>query len=137
MITSDHHFHKFLVFVKQILLRKYERYYIHFYFLVCIVWDTVCKRIDLEILMDLHAFSSPKWFQECYLYVCVCAHLCASLAPERLTSFYSCSVFIGQCSVTGYIAPKIGANHKIVFFSKNGCNYVFWLSCGNLLSLYS
>lgn len=49
-----------------------------------------------------------------------CMYVCTSLVPERLASFYSCSVFIGQCSVTGYIAPEIGAKHKIVFFSKMG-----------------
>lgn len=48
----------------------------------------------------------------------ICMYVCmnASLALEWLDGFYSCSAFIGQCSVTGYIAPKIGAKHKIVLF---------------------
>jgi hypothetical protein len=66
--------------------------------------------------MELHAFNTPKWFQESYLYEC----MYASLAPEWLDSFYSGSVFTGQCSVTEYIAPKIGGKHKIVIFSKMG-----------------
>jgi hypothetical protein len=64
---------------------------IHFYFLICIVTGKYCnhEKIEHKILMNLHVLKTPeyeKWvFGMSFLQ-------CASLAPEGLGGFYSCSL---------------------------------------------
>jgi hypothetical protein len=74
------------------------------------------KKVDLEILTDVHVFNPlPRLQKECFnaVYPSVCVYVSmygwmvgwvrASLAPERLDGFYSYSEFsvaiIGWCPV--------------------------------------
>jgi hypothetical protein len=73
------------------------------------------KKTDLEILMDLHIFSTPE-YEVVFGMLPVC--MCTSLVSERLEGFYFYSVFrslsiLGQCLVNiNILAPKIGALHR-------------------------
>jgi hypothetical protein len=84
---------------------------------VCSICEKVLgpKKIDLEILMQLHVLSSPEYERVGFgMSSVLSVRMCSLLLPEWLSKFYSylvskSSSIIGQCLVNMNIpALKIG-----------------------------
>jgi hypothetical protein len=97
-----------------------DKILITFYFLIYAVWEStvIVNKIDLEIVADLHVFSTSEYVSYFLNVISLLISMFASLPPERLNGFYHHLVLkslsiIGRCSVNiNILGPKICTLHR-------------------------